>query len=109
MPVTGAVVRGEDTVAEGVVPVVPVVPDVPMVPEVVEEPVGPCCDCVGLPSLRALSLAVTGAVVVGLAVVADGVVGAVCALAKPIEPSKAATALAVLTSLNAFIEISPGG
>ena len=80
-----------------------------MVPEVVEEPVAPCCDCVGLPSLRALSLAVTGAVVVGLVVVADGVVGAVCALAKPIEPSKAATALAVLTSLNAFIEISPGG
>ena len=113
MPVTGAVVRGAGTEAEGVVPlpagVEPMVPVIPVVPVVPIVPVAPCCDCVGLPSFRALSLAVTGAVVVGLVVVADGVVGAVWALARPIEPSSVATAAAVPRRLNAFIVCTPGG
>lgn len=112
LPVMGPVVRGAGVVADGVVPAVPEVPVVPMVPvlpDVDVVPVVPCCDCVGLPSLRALSLAVTGAVVVGLVVVADGVVGAVCALARPIEPSRAAAAAAVLRRLKAFIVCTPGG
>lgn len=113
LPVTGAVVRGAGTEAEGVVPlpaaVEPVVPEVPVVPIVPVVPVMPCCDCVGFPSLRALSLAVTGAVVLGLVVVADGVVGAGWAIARPIEPNRAAAAAAVFRRLNAFIVCTPGG
>ena len=109
LPVTGAVVRGAVVVADGVVgdvPVVPIVPIVPGLPDVDEVPVMPCCDCVGLPSLRALSFADTGAVVVGLVVVADGVVGAVCALAKPIEPNRAAAVVAMLRRLKTFIDLN---
>lgn len=119
LPVTGAVVRGAVTVADGVVPLpdvvepivpeVPVVPLVPLVPVVPMVPVEPCCNCVGLPSLRALSLAVTGAVVAGLVVVADGVLGVVWATARPIEPNRAAAAAAVVRRLNAFIVCTPCG
>lgn len=117
LPVTGPVVVGPLIVADGVVPlpaaperVVPVVPvAVPLVPIVPDVPVDPWVDCVGLPSLRVLSLAVTGAVVVGAVVVADGVVGAVCAPARPIEPSNAAAAAAaaVLRRWNVFIVRTP--
>ncbi len=110
LPVTGAVVRGAVVVAEGVVAVVPVVlevPIVPVAPDVEVVPVVPCCACVGLPSLRALSLAVTGAVVLGLVVVADGVVGEVCATARPIEPSRVAAAAAALRRLKAFMGCTP--
>ena len=105
--VTGAVCAGEDIVADGVVPlpaavpVVPVVPIVPVLPDVDEVPVVPCC--VGAPSLRRLLLGVTGAVVDGLVVVADGVVPVVCAWTRPIEPSRAAAAAAVLRRLKAFM------
>lgn len=111
LPVTGAVVRGEGVAAEGVVPAGADgrVPDVPVVPVVEDVPLVPVCDCVGLPSLRALSLGVTGAVVVGLVVVAEGVVGEVCAWARPIEPNKAAAAAAVLRRLKTFIVCTPGG
>lgn len=107
--VTGAVCAGEEIVADGVVPLpaaVPVVPVVPVLPEVDEVPVP--CGCVGAPSLRRLLLGVTGAVVVGLVVVADGVVPVVCAWARPIEASRAAAAAAVLRRLKAFIVWTPG-